>query len=60
MSCNTGSMEAACNSGDSGHSCATPRCTAKAGDRADATRTLLDADEHTAARTAQAGPVAPH
>ena len=48
------------SSGDRGHSCATPRCTAKAGERADPTRTLLDADEYIAATTAKAGPVTPH
>ena len=48
-------MKIAYSSGDSGHPCATPRCTAKAGDRAAPTRTLLDADEYSATKTANTG-----
>ena len=50
MSCSAESMKIAYSSGDSGHPCATPRCTAKVGDRAVPTRTLLDADEYISTR----------
>lgn len=52
MSLTTDSMKVSYNSGESGHSCTNPCYTAKAGDIAVQTRTLLDAVNCMAARSA--------